>query len=75
MAHADLMERGYHFRQWKSWAIPGAGITMSGYSRSNDKTLFLLPELKAGVDCGLVEGWQPDTVLLTHTHMDHSSRR
>ncbi|MGI5184477.1 MBL fold metallo-hydrolase [Dactylosporangium sp. CA-152071] len=72
MPHAELLDRGHPFRQWKSWAIPGAGITMSGYSRSNDKTFFLLPELKAGVDCGLVEGWQPDTVFLTHTHMDHS---
>ena len=31
-----------------------------------------LPELRAGIDCGLVEGWQPDTVFLTHTHLDHS---
>ncbi len=72
MPHADLLERGHPFRQWKSWAIPGAGVTMSGYSRSNDKTFFHLPELRAGIDCGLVEGWQPDAVFLTHTHMDHS---
>ncbi|MDG6105006.1 hypothetical protein Daura_32975 [Dactylosporangium aurantiacum] len=72
MAHAELLERGHPFRQWKSWPIPGAGVTMSGYSRSNDKTFFHLPELRAGIDCGLVEGWQPDLVFLTHTHMDHS---
>ena len=68
---ADLLERGHPFRQWKSWTIPGAGVTMSGYSRSNDKTFFHIPELRCCVDAGQCEGRQPDTIFLTHTHNDH----
>ncbi|MDI2130707.1 MBL fold metallo-hydrolase [Yinghuangia seranimata] len=69
--HARLLERGHPFRQWKTWMMPGTGHTLNGYSRANDKTFFHIPELRCSLDAGLCEGRQVDTVLLTHTHLDH----
>lgn len=70
--HPDRLERGHPFRQWKTWQIPGTSLTLTGYSRSNDKTFFTIPELACAIDAGLYEGFSVDTVLLTHTHHDHS---
>jgi ribonuclease Z len=69
--HPDRLEQGHPFRQWKTWRIPGTEFTLTGYSRANDKTFFHIPELRCGLDAGLCEGRQVDTVLLTHTHHDH----
>ncbi|SEG92014.1 ribonuclease Z [Nonomuraea solani] len=71
-AHPDRLDQGHPFRQWKTWRIPGTGITMTGYSRANDKTFFHLPELRCVLDAGLCEGRQAETVFLTHTHHDHA---
>ncbi|MFI7438558.1 MBL fold metallo-hydrolase [Nonomuraea indica] len=68
----ERLERGHPFRQWKTWELPGTRLSLTGYSRANDKTFFHIPELKLALDAGLVEGRQVDTVLLTHTHLDHS---
>ena len=68
-----LLERNHPFRQWKTWQIPGTRLTLTGYSRANDKTFFHIPELKCSVDAGLCEGRQPDTIFLTHTHNDHAA--
>ncbi|MFI6288904.1 MBL fold metallo-hydrolase [Streptomyces sp. NPDC051018] len=70
-AHPERLDRGHPFRQWKTWRIPGTEFTLTGYSRANDKTFFHIPELRCGLDAGLCEGRQVDTVLLTHTHHDH----
>lgn len=70
-AHPERLERGHPFRQWKTWRIPGTGFTLNGYSRADDKTFFHIPELRCSLDAGLCEGRQVDTVLLTHTHLDH----
>ncbi|URM98180.1 MBL fold metallo-hydrolase [Actinomadura madurae] len=70
--YPELLERGHPFRQWKTWRIPGAELTLTGYSRANDKTFFHIPELRCSLDAGLCEGRQVDTVFLTHTHHDHS---
>jgi ribonuclease Z len=70
--HPELLERGHPFRQWKTWRIPGTELTLTGYSRANDKTFFHIPELRCSLDAGLCEGRQVDTVFLTHTHHDHS---
>ncbi|MGK5553780.1 MBL fold metallo-hydrolase [Actinomadura kijaniata] len=70
--HPALLERGHPFRQWKTWRIPGTELTLTGYSRANDKTFFHIPELRCSLDAGLCEGRQVDTVFLTHTHHDHS---
>ncbi|MEV4319657.1 MBL fold metallo-hydrolase [Actinocrispum sp. NPDC049592] len=69
--HPDRLDRGHPFRQWKTWRIPGTSVTLTGYSRANDKTFFHVPELRCALDADLVEGRQVDTVLLTHTHHDH----
>jgi ribonuclease Z len=66
----ERLERRHPFRQWLTWAM--GGLTVTGYSRANDKTFFHVPELKLGLDAGLVEGRQPATVLVTHTHLDHA---
>ncbi|MEV4755361.1 MBL fold metallo-hydrolase [Micromonospora sp. NPDC049559] len=70
--HPARLERGHPFRQWKTWRIPGTELTLTGYSRANDKTFFHVPELRCSLDAGLCEGRQVDTVFLTHTHHDHS---
>ena len=67
----DLLTDGHPFRQWRTWTIPGTGLTLTGYSRANDKTFFHIPELNCCLDAGLCEGRQPEKVLLTHTHGDH----
>ncbi|MEV1000992.1 MBL fold metallo-hydrolase [Nonomuraea sp. NPDC050202] len=72
ITHPELLERGHPFRQWKTWRLPGTQLTLTGYSRAADKTFFHIPELKLGLDAGLAEGRQVDTVLLTHTHLDHA---
>lgn len=72
LRHAARLERGHPFRQWKTWKIPGTSLTLTGYSRSNDKTFFHLPELGCCIDAGLCEGRSVDVVFLTHTHHDHS---
>lgn len=69
----ELLRDGHPFRQWKTWTVPGTRLTVIGYSRSNDKTFFHLPELKCCIDAGLCEGRRPDKVFLTHTHDDHST--
>lgn len=71
--YPERLDRGHPFRQWKTWPIPGTGLTLTGYSRSNDKTFFHLPELRCSLDAGLAEGRQPETVLLTHAHADHAA--
>lgn len=68
-----LLREGHPFRQWKAWAIPGTRLTVAGYSRSNDKTFFHLPQLRCSIDAGLCEGRRPAAVLLTHTHHDHAA--
>ncbi|MGK5672180.1 MBL fold metallo-hydrolase [Micromonospora sp. URMC 106] len=70
--HPARLERGHPFRQWKTWRIPGTSLTLTGYSRANDKTFFHIPELRCSLDAGLCEGRQVDTVFLTHTHHDHA---
>ncbi|MBF6397452.1 MBL fold metallo-hydrolase [Nocardia cyriacigeorgica] len=72
MDHPDRLEAGHPFRQWKTWQIPGTQLTLSGYSRANDKTFFHVAGLRCCLDAGLCEGRQVDTVFLTHTHHDHS---
>jgi ribonuclease Z len=69
----ELLDQGHPFRQWKTWQIPGTRLTMTGYSRANDKTFFHVPELRCALDAGLAEGRQPETVFLTHAHADHAA--
>jgi ribonuclease Z len=70
--HVELLDGGHPFRQWRTWRLPGSGLTLTGYSRSNDKTFFHVPELRCALDAGLCETRPVDTVFLTHTHLDHA---
>ena len=70
--HPDRLDVAHPFRQWKTWTMPGSGLTLTGYSRANDKTFFVVPELRCGLDAGLAEGRQPEHVFLTHAHLDHA---
>lgn len=56
VSHPQRLDKGHPFRQWKTWRIPGTGLTLTGYSRANDKTFFHVPELRCGLDAGLAEG-------------------
>lgn len=68
--HPGLLADGHPFRQWKTWRMPG-DLTLTGYSRANDKTFFHVPELRCVLDAGLCEGRRAENVFLTHTHHDH----
>ena len=70
--HPERLDVGHPFRQWKTWTMPGSGLTLTGFSRANDKTFFVVPELRCGLDAGLAEGRQPEHVFLTHAHLDHA---
>lgn len=72
ISHPQRLGKGHPFRQWKTWKIPGTGLSLTGYSRANDKTFFHVPELRCSLDAGMAEGRQVETVFLTHTHLDHS---
>src|SRR3989338_5128183 len=43
-----------------------------GYSRSADRTFFVIPELRIGLDAGEVRGSTLEHVFVTHGHSDHS---
>jgi len=60
-------------RQWRTHKLcQKPSLTLTGYSRAADKTFLHIPELKLGLDAGVCNGRQPEIVLLTHTHIDHS---
>ncbi len=68
-----LLQDKQPFRQWKSWTVPNTHWTIVGYSRSNDKTFFHIPQLQCALDAGICEGRRPRAVFLTHTHNDHTA--
>jgi ribonuclease Z len=70
--YPERLSSRHPFRQWKQWKLPGTRLSLIGYSRANDKTFFMIPELKCCIDAGLYEGMMVNTVFLTHTHHDHS---
>lgn len=72
ISHPQRLDKGNPFRQRKTWRIPGTALTLTGYSRANDKTFFHIPELRCALDAGLAKGRQTESVLLTHTDLDHS---
>ncbi|MFF3013173.1 hypothetical protein [Streptomyces sp. NPDC057939] len=52
-AHPERLEHGHPFRQWKTWRTPATELTLTGYSRADDKTFFHLAARPAGVDVHL----------------------
>ncbi|KAL6050471.1 Ribonuclease Z [Balamuthia mandrillaris] len=59
-------------REWRTWKFPNHALTLTGYSRAADRTFFHVPEMKIGLDAGLLRGRQPEWVFLTHSHIDHA---
>jgi len=58
---------------WKTCVISRTPpITITGYSKSTEKTFFHVPALKSMLDAGSCKrNCQPDFCFLTHTHDDH----
>lgn len=48
-------------------------LTLSGHSRSGERTCFLIRELSMYLDAGIQGSVIPLIVLLTHGHVDHSN--
>lgn len=51
--------------------IKGTPWTIRGYSRSSYRTGFYLPELNIMLDVGPQNFNKPDTIFITHPHLDH----
>jgi ribonuclease Z len=59
-------------RQYTRWHFnDGSGFTLTGYSRSTDRTGFHIRELGVGLDVGTTRGRRPPAVFVTHCHKDH----
>lgn len=59
---------------WKersSFQIPGTPYTLIGKSIAAVCTSFYIPELRIMFDCGVPHGFTPETVFITHGHLDH----
>ena len=59
-------------RTFRAWKMKGTNLTLTGYSRSRDKTFFFIPELKLALDGGYCRGRLANHLFLTHGHADHS---
>ena len=55
----------------KKWEIPGTQWTISGYSRSAYRTGFYISSLKMMLDAGPQNFNLPESILVTHSHLDH----
>lgn len=67
----NQLSKKHPFRQWVTWQIPHTNLTLTGYSRANDKTFYHIPELSVAIDAALCEGRQVDNLFITHGHDDH----
>lgn len=77
--------RDSHARLWSTTTLcQKPSLTITGYSRSTDRTFFYVPELKLGrsfcltlltvlgLDAGTAKrDVIPEVILLTHSHDDH----
>jgi ribonuclease Z len=52
--------------------IPNSLFTLKGHSRGSEKTGFFIPQLKLMFDAGITTPYDPQMVLITHCHLDHS---
>eukprot|EP00727_Mastigamoeba_balamuthi_P006406 m51a1_g2386 hypothetical protein (364) ;mRNA; f:713667-715245 len=59
-----------HEKYVRTWTLPGARHTVSGYSRAGDATSFFFKELNW--QFGMILRQQPTHVFVTHCHADHS---
>ena len=54
------------------WRVPGVQWHLQGHSQAGERTGFWIPELKLFLDAGVNSYKNPDTILITHGHGDHS---
>lgn len=58
---------------WRySMKIPETRLTLKGHSRGSERTGFYIPELKIFLDAGIQAYFNPEMILITHCHTDHS---
>ncbi len=62
----------YFLEDCSKWIIPNTGWTIHGYSRAGTRTGFAIFSLKLYFDAGLCTRRTPESLLLTHSHSDHS---
>jgi len=53
--------------------IPKYCLTLKGWSRGSQNTGFCIPELKLLFDAQINSGFEPEFILITHGHTDHSA--
>ena len=65
----------YHiFNTKKTITLEKIGpITISGYSRSNYKTGYLIQPFNIYLDCGAESPIPPNLICISHGHLDHIS--
>lgn len=51
--------------------IPKYNLTIKGWSRGSQNTGFYIPELKLLLDTQSHQNFDPEFILITHTHTDH----
>ena len=64
-------ELGYWTRI-KKMKIPNTPYNLTGYSVAARNTGFFIPELRMMLDCGVPNNYSPETIFITHGHLDHS---
>ena len=66
-------EKTETYNIWKyEEKIPGTTLTLRGHSRGSEKTCFYIPQLKLFLDAGVQSMYNPNHILITHCHADHS---
>jgi ribonuclease Z len=53
-------------------SIPELNLSVHGWSRAGWDTGFCIPELRVFFDCQVSTTVQPKTILITHSHTDHT---
>ena len=64
-------ESGY-WNRINKFPIPNTPYTLTGYSVAAKNTGFFIPELRMMLDCGVPNSFSPETIFITHGHLDHS---
>lgn len=71
-----MTEKGNSFIYsiWKNLPLKlkGTSFTLQGHSVAGLHTGFYIPQIKVAFDAGLRYTFQPNVILITHCHTDHS---
>ncbi|ARF09172.1 beta-lactamase superfamily domain [Catovirus CTV1] len=61
-----------YWNKVKHFKLPGLPYTLTGYSQAAKNTGFYIPELRMMLDCGVPNSYSPESIFITHCHLDHS---